>query len=233
VIDDARAGGVVEMLTVGIDAPSNQRSVELAAQEGIYASVGIHPNSAAGWTDADVSLVENLLAAPGVVAVGETGLDFYWDRAPKTDQERAFAAHIELAKSNDKALIIHTRESMVAALDLLESSGPPDRLVMHCWSGNTDDLNRALGLGSFISFAGNVSFKNAEALREVLPLVPEDRLLIETDSPYLTPVPFRGKPNAPVNVIHVGGAVAATLGSTPEDVARRTSANARRLFALA
>lgn len=232
VIAEARAAGVDQMLTVGIDSGSNQRSIELAAAEGVYASVGIHPNSATGWSDSDALSIEGLLTSVGVVAVGETGLDFYRDRAPRPDQERAFAAHIELAKRYDKALVIHTRESLPATLDVLEKAGPPDRFVMHCWSGTSDDLSRAVALGSFVSFAGNVSFKNAAALREVVPLVPEDRLLLETDSPYLTPVPFRGKPNAPAKVVHVGAAVADTLGRSPEEVAELTAVNARRFLAL-
>lgn len=232
VIAEARAAGVDQMLTVGIDKESNQRSIELAAEGGVYASVGIHPNSATGWSDSDALSIEGLLTSPGVVAVGETGLDFYRDWAPKKDQERAFAAHIELAKRYDKALVIHTRESLPATLDILETQGPPDRFVMHCWSGTPDELSRALAMGSFVSFAGNVSFKSAGALREVLPLVPADRLLLETDSPYLTPVPFRGKPNDPAKVAHVGVAVAGTLGRRPEEVAGSTAANARRFLGL-
>jgi TatD DNase family protein len=233
VIADARAAGVDQMLTVGIDMPSNERSLELATEDGVYASVGIHPNSATGWSDTHAASVEGLLGSPHVVAVGETGLDFYRDWAPKADQERAFAAHIELAKRHDKALVIHTRDSLPQTLDVLEKEGPPARFVMHCWSGTSDDLARAAGMGSFVSFAGNVSFKSAEALRDVLPLVPEDRLLIETDSPYLTPVPFRGKPNDPAKVAHVGIAVAETLGRSPEHIAELTTANARRFLALA
>ena len=232
VIDQARAAGVDQMLTVGIDQASNERSVELAKAEGIYAAVGIHPNSSSGWSDSDVSSVEDLLGSPGVVAVGETGLDFYRDWAPRNDQERAFGAHIELAKRYDKALVIHTRDSLPATLDLLEAQGPPSRFVMHCWSGGPDELLRAVAMGSFISFAGNVSFKSAGSLREVLSLVPRDRLLVETDSPYLTPIPFRGKPNEPAKVIHVGAAVADTLGRSPEEVAESTTMNTRRFLAL-
>ena len=233
VIAEARSAGVEQMLTVGIDRTSNARSIELADTDGVYAAVGIHPNSATGWSDSDASYLESLLGSQGVVAVGETGLDFYRDWAPKQDQERAFEAHIDLATRHDKALVIHTRDSLPATLDVLERVGPPDRFVMHCWSGTPEDLARAVAMNSFVSFAGNVSFKSAEPLRAVLPLVPSDRLLVETDSPYLTPVPFRGKPNAPAHVIHVGAAVADTLGVTPDAVAELTTANARRFLALA
>ena len=142
------------------------------------------------------------------------------------------AAHIELAQRVDKALIIHTRDSLDAALDILEE-GHPDRLVFHCWSGDKAGLDRALATGAYVSFAGNVSFKSADDLRAVVALVPEDRLLVETDSPYLSPVPHRGKPNTPSHVVHVGAAIASVLGATPESVAEQTSRNARRLFAVA
>jgi TatD DNase family protein len=232
VVAEARAAGVDEMVTVGIDAASNARSIELAGLEGVYASVGIHPNSATGWSGTVAHGVDELLSRPGVVGVGETGLDFYRDWAPAADQERAFADHIAMAKEHDKALIIHTRDSLSRTLDVLEQEGPPDRFVMHCWSGTAQELARANEMSSYVSFAGNVSFKSADNLRAVLPLVPPDRLLIETDSPYLTPVPFRGKPNSPAKVGHVGAAVAEVLGKDPSEVADMTSANARRFFAL-
>lgn len=233
VLSEARDAGVSELLTVGFDEASNPRSVELAREEGVYASVGIHPNSATGWDDEVAGTFEPLLSSPGVVAVGETGLDFYRDDAPRDDQQRAFVAHIELAKRHDKALVIHTRESLPAALDLLEKESPPERFVLHCWSGTRSDLDRVIAMNGYASFAGNVSFKNASALRDVLPFVPEDRLLIETDSPYLTPVPFRGQRNSPAKVVHVGAAVAEALGVRPEEVARITATNARRFFAIA
>lgn len=232
VIAQAREAGVMQMLTVGFDHESNPRAVELTENEGVYASVGLHPNSATGWSDDVASTFEPFLSDPKVVAVGETGLDFYRDWAPRADQESAFSAQIALAKRYDKALIIHTRDSLPDALDILESQGPPERFVLHCWSGTAADLERVKAMDGYASFAGNVSFKSAEALRDVVPLVPEDRLLIETDSPYLTPVPHRGKPNAPANVVHVGAAVAAVLGITSERVAELTTSNAERFYGL-
>jgi TatD DNase family protein len=232
VIDEARAAGVTQMLTVGFDEASNPRAVELAREDGVYASVGIHPNSATGWTEGSAASFEPFLNQPDVVAVGETGLDFYRDWAPKADQERAFIAHIGLAKTYDKALVIHTRDSLPATLDVLEREGPPARFVMHCWSGTPEDLERTSAMDGYASFAGNVSFKSAQALRDVVGLVPEDRLLVETDSPYLTPVPHRGKPNSPAKVVHVGEAIADCLGRSSDDVARLTMTNARRFFAL-
>lgn len=233
VIAEARAAGVTEMLTVGFDLESNPRAVELAANEGVYASVGMHPNSATGWNDDSADTFEPFLSRPDVVAIGETGLDFYRDWAPRADQENAFSAQIALAKRYDKALIIHTRESLPEALDLLESVGPPERFVLHCWSGTSADLDRVKAMDGYVSFAGNVSFKSAGALRDIVPLVPKERLLVETDSPYLTPVPHRGKPNAPANVVHVGTAVAEVLGVPVQQVAEITTRNAKRFFALA
>ena len=232
-VEDARANDVTSLVTVGIDEASSRRSVELARALGVFAAVGIHPGSSADWTDAALGAIEELAADDAVVAIGETGLDFYRDYSPKADQERAFRAHIALARRLDKALIIHTRASLDESLDILEEVGPPDRLVFHCWSGDKAGLERALVLGAFVSFAGNVSFKNAEDLRAIVALVPDDRLVVETDSPYLSPDPFRGKPNAPARVVHVGAAIAAALGKTLEAVAQMTTANARRLFAVA
>ena len=232
-VDAARVAGVTRMVTIAIDLESSRRSLELTELEGVSAAVGIHPGSSEGWDDAWIEEVESLARADEVVAIGETGLDFYRDYSPRADQERAFSAHIDLAKRVDKTLIIHTRESLDAALEQLAKEGPPDRLVFHCWSGVPDDVPRALGLGAYISFAGNVSFKSAARLRAAAALVPIDRLLIETDSPYLTPVPYRGTPNSPANVVHVGVAVADCTGHTPEEIATATYENAARLFSIA
>lgn len=233
VLDDAVAAGVDRVLTVGIDAVSNAVAVGLAEDDRVYAAVGVHPNSADEWTDDARAELEAFLARPRVVAVGESGLDFYRDYVAPEPQRVAFAGHIELAKTYDKALVIHTRDSLDAALDLLADEGPPERFVFHCWSGDAAQLRRALELGAYISFAGNVSFKNAQNLRDAAALVPDERLLVETDSPYLTPVPHRGKPNSPARVPLVGAAVAAARGEEAEDVARTTTRNAERLFALA
>lgn len=232
VIAEARSAGVTRIVTVGIDATSNDRSVALADGESVFAAVGVHPNSSNGWDDDSARDLELMLDHDGVVAVGETGLDFYRDYCPLEDQVRSFRSHIELAKQMDKAMIIHTRDSIDDALDLLDEVGAPPRFVFHCWSGGPEQLRRAVGQGAFISFAGNVSFSSAHDLRAVVTQVPEDRLLIETDSPYLTPVPHRGKPNAPALVVHVGQAIAQTLDVPGEVIADRTSTNAERLFGL-
>lgn len=231
-LEDAARAGVTTMLTVGIDPASNRRSIELARAANVWAAVGIHPNSSQGWDTAMLHDLRELATSDEVVAIGESGLDFYRDNATPEDQARAFSAHIALAKDLDKALVIHTRSSMPEALTQLETEGAPDRFIFHCWSGDEADLERARALGAYVSFAGNVSFKSAGALRDAVPLVPEDRLLVETDSPYLTPEPHRGKPNSPAKVVHVGEAVAAVLEVPIEEMAARTAANARRVFGL-
>ncbi|MDQ3662130.1 MAG: TatD family hydrolase [Actinomycetota bacterium] len=232
VVAEARAAGVKGMLTVGIDVESSRRAAELAELDGVVAAVGVHPNSAGEFNDIAAGAVAELLASDQVVAVGETGLDFYRDSCPEELQLEAFTAHIRLAKAHARPLVIHTRASVGRALDLLEDLGAPERLVFHCWSGDADELARALSLGAFISFAGNISFPSAEGLREAASSVPEERILVETDSPFLTPVPHRGEPNRPALVSHVGAGLAQARGAEVDDLAVLTSANARRLFGL-
>jgi TatD DNase family protein len=232
IVDRARAAGVSGMVCVGIDVESSERSLQLASDHSLYASAGVHPNSANSFDDAAAARIEELLAADRAVAVGETGLDFYRDLCPHDVQRRAFFAHIDLAKRHDKALVIHTRDSIDAALDVLESQGPPERFVFHCWSGGVDQLVRALDLGAFISFAGNVTFKNGQTLRTAARGVPLDRLLIETDSPFLAPAPHRGTSNEPSRLVDVGRAVAAAVEIRESALASSSTANAGRLFAV-
>ena len=230
VLARAREVGVCEMLAVGIDVASSERAAELASHEGVVASAGVHPNSANEWTPDVATKIEGLLARSEVRAVGETGLDFYRDYVAPDVQRRAFRDHVALSKATEKALVIHTRASVEAVLDELEGAGAPPRLVFHCWSGDEDALKRALALGSYISFAGNVSFKSAQDLRDAAGLVPAGRLLVETDSPYLAPVPHRGTPNEPALVRFVGAAVAAARNEDVEELAARTRDNARTLL---
>src|SRR5919106_2262091 len=213
----ARSAGVEGLLTVGIDAESSLRSLELAGVLDIFASAGVHPNSALDWNDGTSAAVARLLEDERVVAVGETGLDFYRDSCPPEKQRRAFADHIGLAQATGKALVIHTRNSIDEAIDVLQGEGPPPKCILHCWSGDAAQLRRALDLGAFVSFAGNVSFKSADDLRAAVRLVPLDRMLVETDSPFLAPVPHRGRSNEPAYVADVGRVVAEAAGA-PEDV---------------
>ena len=231
----ARAAGlgVQGMLVCGTDVPTSERAAELAELPGVWAAAGLHPTSAREWDDGVEAALEALFARDRVVAVGESGLDMYWDTSFLDLQQRVFEAHVTWAKEHDKALVIHTRNSLDEALGTLERVSPPDRLVFHCWSGDRAQMARALDLGSFVSFAGNVTFKSAGELREMAALVPEERLLVETDSPYLAPVPHRGKRNEPAHGVVVGMAVAEARGEPVEAVAEATTRNAQRLLGLA
>jgi TatD DNase family protein len=232
VVARAQAAEVSEMLTLGIDLESSRRAVEIACDHLLWAAAGVHPNSATQWDARTAAALEELLGHERVVAVGESGLDFYRDHAHPTDQERAFGAHIDLARRHDLALVIHTRSSASRALDLLTELGAPERLVFHCWSAGERELERALALGAYVSFAGNVTFPRADELRAAAALVPEDRLLIETDAPFLSPAPHRGVANEPARVALVGAAVASARGVDAAHVGAASAANARRLLAL-
>jgi TatD DNase family protein len=227
----ARAAGVDELVTMAIDPQSSIESLRIAQRYDVFCSAGVHPNSADEYGPHTRARIEELLTEERVVAVGETGLDFYRDWSAVDVQRRSFLEHIELAHEYNKALIVHTRDSVDAALEMLRA-GPPKRLVFHCWSGDLAQLNGAVEAGGYISFAGNVSFKNAGDLRSVAREVPLDKILVETDSPFLAPVPHRGKPNEPAYVADVGAALAATLDLAVEDLATRTTSNARALFGL-
>ena len=231
IVDRARSAGVADMVAIGIDVSSSREAAEIADRHDVFFSAGVHPNSASEWDESAAAEIEDLLGRERCVAVGESGLDFYRDYASVEHQDLAFRAHIELSKRFDKALVIHTRDSLAQALDVLEKAGPPARLVFHCWSA-APGLERALDLGSFISFAGNVSFASAQDLRDDAARVPDDRLLVETDAPFLSPVPKRGKPNEPARVALVGAAVAAARDTDEAAIAALTSTNARRLFGL-
>lgn len=228
----ARSAGVVGMLVLGVDVASSERALAMADGEVVWAAAAFHPSETKGWDDGWAAPIDDLLSEERVVAVGESGLDHHWDTSFNDDQERAFRAHIGLAKRHAKPLVIHTRASVGAALAVLEAEEPPARCIFHCWSGTLEEMRRALDLGAHISFAGNVSFKKNEALRALVPEVPGDRLLIETDSPYLTPEPRRGSPNEPANVVHVGAVVASARGVDASQIAALTTRNACDLFGI-
>ena len=233
VLERARAACVTEVLVAGIDEGSSAEALRLASSRGVYAAVGVHPNETSSWDASSRSVVEELARRPAAVAIGETGLDFFRDASPREQQRAAFRSHIALAAELGKALVVHTRESVDAALDELEGTGATERVVFHCWSGTRVQLQRALALGAHISFAGNVTFKRNGELRALAAAVPSDRLLVETDSPYLAPEPRRGRPNEPANAPLVGACVAEARAEPVAEVAQRTRANARRLFRVA
>ena len=229
----AREAGVAGMVTVGTDLETSRRCIEVAASTpGVWATVGVHPSEAAGFSDADLAEVVRLAAAPEVVAIGEVGLDYYRDFTPRDEQHRAFRAQIRAAKDLGKTLVLHVRDALDDVFEVLADEGPPERLVFHCFGGGADEARRAVGLGGHVSFAGNVSFKSAETLREAARAVPLDRLLVETDSPYLAPVPHRGRPNEPAFVVAVGAALASATGRSQDEIGEATAANARSVLGL-
>jgi TatD DNase family protein len=243
VIAEAAGAGVRSMVCVGTDADSSLGAVELASglsRDGgrsgveVWATVGVHPHEAVHGVDAAAGLLDRCVAdRPGlVVAVGECGLDYHYDHSPRPVQRQVFAAQIELARRYGLALVVHSREAWDDTVTLLR--GTEDlRVVLHCFTGGADDARRCLDLGAYLSFSGIVTFPNAEDVRQAARLCPADRLLVETDAPFLAPVPHRGRPNQPAWVSVVGAAVAEVRGEPVEVVAERTAANARRLFSLA
>lgn len=231
VIDQAAVAGVVRLITVGTDAASSAAAIEVArAHPNVWATVGLHPHEA----KAGVGTLEPLLARPDdkVVGIGECGLDYFYDHSPRPAQRAVFAAQIGLAHQHAKALVIHTRQAWDDTFDILAAEGVPERTVFHCFTGGVAEARRALGLGAYLSFSGMLTFKNAGDIREAANYAPDDRLLVETDSPFLAPVPHRGEPNRPAWVAVVGQALADLRGVEPLAMAQLTWANTARAFGL-
>jgi TatD DNase family protein len=230
VIDGARAAGVPTMVCVGIDPDSSKRSLELAESfRGVFATAGMHPHTASDFDPEAGATIEELLASPQVVAVGETGLDFYRMRSPREDQERALRAHAALARESGKPLVVHVREAWEAVLRVLEDERA-ENVVLHCFSGDAAIAKECASRGYLLSFAGNVTYpKNAE-LREAAAVVAEDRLLVETDSPFLAPQSLRGRDNVPANIPLVLEGLAGARSQSVEELRAATAANARQAF---
>ena len=230
VLARARAAGVAALVLVGYDLPSSRAAVELAGRvPWAVASVGIHPNSVAETTDADFDVIAQLARAPEVVAIGETGLDYYRHYTPPQRQRRALAWHLRLAEELALPVIVHNRQADADVADILTSE--PRAGVLHCFS-STDPiyLDRMLDAGYFISLAGPITFKSAADLRTRVARVPLDRLLVETDCPYLTPVPHRGQRNEPAFVRATARCLAETVGLAFEALVERLWANSVRVF---
>lgn len=230
-IERARRAGVEAIITIGTDLVTSRRSIDLANEHpGVWAAVGVHPHEAKTFSNEAQKTLEGLAREERVVAVGESGLDFYRDLSPRDDQERVFRAHIALAKKLGLALVVHLRDAHEALFQTLSEEGPPEPLVFHAFSGGIEESRRALQLGGHLSFAGNLSYPKSDDLREAAGFAPLDRLLVETDSPYLPPVPHRGKRNEPSLVVRVGEVLAQVRGIASEQVAEATTKNARRIF---
>ena len=230
VVDEARAVGVERLVDVGTDVDSSKAAAgRAAALDGVWATAGVHPHDAAAGLDG----LDEVLRSPGVVAVGECGLDYHYDHSPRLAQRDAFAAQVALAHEHGLPLVIHTREAWDDTFAILDEVGVPERTVMHCFTGGPGEAEASLERGALLSFSGIVTFKTADDLRDAAASCPLDRLMIETDSPYLAPVPHRGRPNRPALLVHVGRGVAAAKGVSLEVVAEATWANADRFYGLA
>jgi TatD DNase family protein len=232
----ARAAGVTAMLIVGgVDEEAgHRRALEVAEALGLPASAGVHPHEARLATDATFDELKGLARDGRIVALGELGLDFHYDYSPRHVQREVFRRQVHLAREVGLPVIIHTREADDETATLLEEEGARDTGgVIHCFTGGADLARRALALGFYISFSGIVAFPRAEVIQDVARTVPEDRLLLETDSPFLAPPPHRGKRNEPAFVLEVARAVARLRGVPVEAVGRAAEANFKRLFARA
>ena len=228
----AREAEIGAMVCVGTDQASSRAAIELAAAEpDVWATVGLHPHDASNLDDEWAEL-EALVAAPRVVGVGESGFDLHYLHSPAPAQEEAFRRQIALAHRVDLALVIHTRDAWDDTFRVLDELGAPRRTVFHCFTGGPAEAQRAVALGAHVSFSGIVSFANAHDVRAAAAVTPIDRMLVETDAPYLAPVPHRGKPNQPAWVTDVGAALAAATGTPVDRIASATRDNAERVFGL-
>jgi TatD DNase family protein len=228
-LDEARAEGVLRVITIGTDAEESRKAIDVArATDGVWATVGVHPHDATEGVDGIVPL----LGEPEVVAVGECGLDYHYDHSPRDVQRRVFAQQIGLAHERDLALVVHTREAWDDTFDVLAAEGVPERTVLHCFTGGPDEARRGLDIGAYLSFSGIVTFKGADDVRAAAALCPLDRLLVETDAPFLAPVPHRGQPNRPAWVKVVGETIAAVTHVSTAAVEGATWENTARVFGL-
>jgi len=228
----AREAGVTRMICVGIDPRSSRRSLELAESfRGVFASAGVHPHTASEFDRAAGAVIEELLADPMVVAVGETGLDYYRKLSPVEDQQRAFRTHVALSRECGKPLVVHVREAWDDAMRILAEERA-ERVVLHCFSGDHTTAAEAGRRGYFASFAGNVTYPNAGTLREAAAAVADGRVLVETDSPFLAPQEARGRPNEPANVVRVAQTLAGVRGVSLDRVLDETTAASLTAFPL-
>ncbi|MBI4610128.1 MAG: TatD family hydrolase [Candidatus Rokubacteria bacterium] len=234
VLQRARAAGVRFMLTIGTDLESSREAVALAeAHPEVYAAVGVHPHDAAGADDAGLAELERLaVTSAKVVAIGETGLDYYRNLSPREIQVQVFRRQLDLARGLDKPVLVHCREAHAETLTILREAGTGARGIMHCFSGDAAVARQCLDLGFLISIAGPVTYPNARKLPEVVKLVPVDRLVVETDCPFLPPQPHRGERNEPAYLAITAARVAELRGQPLEELGAVMARNALALFAI-
>jgi TatD DNase family protein len=234
VLDRAAKAGLEAIITVGTTLPDCEKAVELARlHRAVYAAVGIHPHEVKGIGDGTYDALRRLARCEKVVAIGEIGLDFFYDNAPRDLQLRRFGEQLDIAQGLDLPVIIHDRDAHAETLGLLRPRQGRLRGVLHCFSGDGAMARECLEMGFYLSVAGPVTFRTADRLREVVTEIPLDRLLIETDAPYLAPQPYRGKRNEPAYIVETARCLAQIRGIPAAEMERLTAANARRLFGLA
>jgi len=228
----ATAAGVDWMVCVGTDLPTSQEACALADRHPpVYAAVGLHPHEASKL-GAQWAMLEPLAASDACVAVGEAGFDLYYEHSPRDEQETAFRFQIRLAHRLGKPLVIHSRDAWDDTFRVLDDEGVPEGTVFHCFTGGPSEAEAALARGCHLSFSGIVSFRNADDVRAAARLAPADRIMVETDAPFLAPEPHRGRRNEPAYVVAVGEALARARGVDPAEIAACTAANARRVFGV-
>lgn len=234
VINRALEKGVQNMVVVGFDEPTINKAIQIAeTYDFIYASVGWHPVDAIDMTDEHLAWIEELAQHPKVVALGEMGLDYHWDKSPKEVQKDVFRRQIRLARKVNLPIIIHNRDATEDVVTILKEEHVEEvGGIMHCFTGSIEVAKQCMDMNMYISFGGPVTFKNAKKPKEVATELPLDKLLIETDCPYLTPHPFRGKRNEPGYVSYVAEQIAELKGITYEELADITTANAKKLFGI-
>ena len=232
-VDRAASAGVTRVITVADDLNAARWAAEASTwDDRVFAAVALHPTRTTHFSDNDRAVLEQLAAAPRVVCVGETGLDYYWDYSPQDAQQHAFRWHIDLAKRVGKPLMIHCRDAHEDVLRILSEEGAPERVVFHCFSGDASIARRCVDAGYVLSFAGTVTFRNATSLREAARLVPSYQMLVETDAPFLTPHPFRGRPNEPYCAAYTVRDLADLRGQDVTELAFSLTATAEQVFRL-
>jgi TatD DNase family protein len=232
-LDRAEAAGIDRVITVADDMPAARWAAEASTWDPrVFAAVALHPTRTAEFGEADRTELAKLAEHPRVVAIGETGLDYYWDYSPPAAQHDAFRWHIGLSKRVDKPLMIHDRDAHQDILRILDEEGAPSTVVFHCFSGDLDFARACVERGFVLSFAGPVTFRNATALREAAAWTPADHLLVETDAPFLTPHPYRGRPNEPYCAAYTIRDLATLRGVTVDELASTVTRTAERVFHL-
>ncbi|AOC58094.1 MULTISPECIES: TatD family hydrolase [Bacillus] len=234
VIERAKSEKVEKIVVVGFDRPTITRAMELIEEyDFIYAAIGWHPVDAIDMTDEDLLWIKELSQHEKVVAIGEMGLDYYWDKSPKDVQKEVFRRQIALAKEVNLPIIIHNRDATEDVVTILKEEGAADvGGIMHCFTGSLEIAKACMDMNFYISFGGPVTFKNAKKPKEVVKDIPSDRLLIETDCPYLTPAPFRGKRNEPSYVKYIAEQIAELRETSFEELAELTTKNAKKVFGI-